>query len=187
MINFAKEILSDKEKEIEEHLKTIHEQNIAYIDLFQENEKEILSDKEKEIEELHRELEDYTFNYPDFKTENEQLKADLEHHKQSELATGKLLLAEKQKNEQLKAEWQKKSDTNHELIEQLVDSNETIADLKAQIEKIDYAVKNGMLLFDADMDNYLLEYDKGKLDWDSFEDAIDKCIIRNYEQVKKEN
>ena len=95
-----------------------------------------LSDKEKEIEELHRELEDYTFNYPDFKAENEQLKADLEHHKQSELATAQLLLAEKQKTEQLKAEWQKKSDTNHELIEQLADSNETIADLKAQMKEI---------------------------------------------------
>ena len=39
--------------------------------------------------------------------ENEQLKADLEKHKQSELATGKLLLAEKQKNEQLKAQIEK--------------------------------------------------------------------------------
>ena len=66
--------------------------------------KEIISDKEKEIEELHRELEDYTFNYPDFKAENEQLKADLEKHKQSELATGKLLLAEKQKTESLQAQ-----------------------------------------------------------------------------------
>ena len=46
-------------------------------------------------------------SYKDLIEENEQLKADLEHHKQSELATGKLLLAEKQKTESLQAQIEK--------------------------------------------------------------------------------
>ena len=38
LVDFAEQQLSDKDKEIEEHLKIIHEQNIEYIDLFQEKE-----------------------------------------------------------------------------------------------------------------------------------------------------